>query len=246
MQSFNDDKLKRLGRVHNAKSAKKMVETAEKEGFKNLNLDLIFGVDGESLESWKKDLKEACLLPINHISCYSLTHDKDLKSIDEDTMAEMYEYAIAYLEDNGFKQYEISNFALDGYQCRHNLNYWRFIPYRGVGPSAVSYEESSREENVADVNEYARKVLDGESPVASREKLSSEGRAREAAAVKIRTIEGVDFEWFKENTGFDFLSLEKEAVRRLEEDGLIECADRSVRLTRRGILLCDIVSGAFL
>ena len=244
-QSFNGEKLKHLGRIHDAGTAKKAVELSVKKGFKNISIDLIFGVSGESLESWKKDLKYAVSLPIKHISCYSLTHDKDLRPTDDDTVAQMYKYAIAFLEDNGFKQYEISNFAHTGYQCKHNLNYWEGNPYVGVGPSAVSYLEGSREENIKDVKEYVRCVADGRSPVLSREKLTPSMSARETAAVKIRTKEGINLKWFKEKTGFDFMDLEKDSVRKLAEDGLIEYNKKHVRLTKKGILFCDIVSSAF-
>lgn len=245
-QSFNDNKLKRLGRAHDAVSAKNAVELAGKKGFKNISIDLIFGVPDETESVWKKDLETAAALPVRHVSCYSLTHEKDIKPIDDDTTAQFYERAISYLESKGFKQYEISNFALKGCECRHNMNYWDAGPYIGLGPSAVSYSDGLRSENVHDVDEYIKRGQAAFSAVVSSEKLQPDSRARETAAVKIRTMEGIDFEWFRQKTGFDFLELEKDAVRRLSEDALIECRDGSARLTRRGILFCDVVSSSFL
>lgn len=261
-QSFNNDKLKSLGRIHNSISARGAVEVAEKKGFKNISIDLIFGSSGEDINCWKKDLKEAVLLPVTHLSCYSLTYERDtplLKSVkrgditplEEEKMADMYNLAVSYLSDKGFKQYEISNFSKDGFQSRHNLNYWNNGPYIGLGPSAVSYIDGSREENVCDIIDYIKRVELGSSPVAEREKLSMMRRAKETAALKVRTIEGIDFEWFKKKTGFDFIDLEKNQSSKLIEDLLIEYkkdgdALKGVRLTRKGLLFCDIVSSAFL
>jgi oxygen-independent coproporphyrinogen III oxidase len=157
----------------------------------------------------------------------------------------MYRYAISFLKARGFDQYEISNFALTGYRCSHNINYWDRSPYTGLGPSAVSYRDGSREENVRDVREYIRCVEDGRTVVASKERLSSEASARETAAVKIRTMDGINLKWFREMTGFDLLGLEAGPVKRLYEEGLIECNAKDVRLTQKGILFCDIVSSAF-
>lgn len=245
VQSFNDNKLKRLGRIHDAADAIKAIELSKKY-FNDISIDLIFGVSSETLEGWKDDLKEAVSFPVDHISCYGLTHDKDLKPTYEETMAEMYKYSISYLEDEGFKQYEISNFSKPGHRCRHNMNYWDGGPYKGLGPSAVSYLNGSREENIASVEEYIRMVNDKRSPVASKESLSPDRRAKELAAIKIRTNEGIGLKWFKDKTGFDLLGLEKEAISKLAEDGLIEYNDKCVKLAKKGLLFCDVVSSAFL
>lgn len=262
-QSLNNDKLNRLGRVHDAYAAKECVELAAKKGFKNIGVDLIFGVGGETLESWKDDLEEAVRLPVKHVSAYSLTHDRHLEPVEDEQMAEMYKHAISYLKDSGFKQYEISNFARDGCQCRHNINYWDAVSYKGLGPSAVSYDGQTREENVADLAEYISRSESGKSTVEFSERLSPEDRAKETAAFKIRTMDGIDMEWFERKTGFPFFELEGDAVHKLAEDGLIEFIYRfpspawpprdghagdgsGVRLTPKGILLCDIVSIAFL
>ncbi len=219
-QSFNDAKLKRLGRIHDGVCARKAAVLAHKKGFKNISIDLIFGVRRETFEDWKKDLEESIGLPVKHISCYGLDH-KELEAEEEDS-ARMYEYAMDFLSDEGFRQYEISNFAKDGFLCRHNLAYWSNDPYLGVGPSAVSYKEGTREENVPGVVDYIRRAEAGGTVVSSGEKLDDEALAKETAALKIRTMEGIDFEWFKKKTGFDFQELERGVLQRLLEDGLIE------------------------
>ncbi|MDP3730038.1 MAG: radical SAM family heme chaperone HemW [Candidatus Omnitrophota bacterium] len=262
VQSFDNSKLKKLGRLHDDSGAVEAVAKAEKSGFRNIGIDLIFGVWDESIPSWKKDLKIAAGLPVTHISCYGLTYephtsikeclkDGSITPLPEERSADMYDLAISYLADKGFAQYEISNFSKPGFQCRHNHTYWNNDPYTGLGPSAVSYSGSVRIENIRDVPEYVEKVRSGESLFGSSEKLSPEERAKETAAVKIRTMEGIDFDWFRKKTLFELPDLEREALPKLIADGLIEqsspcSAAEGVRLTRKGVLFCDTVSGAFL
>ena len=249
IQSFNDAKLKRLGRIHDGRSGKTAVVLAHKKGFINISIDLIFGVRLENIESWKKDLEEALDLPVKHISCYGL----DCKKMEakEEEAADMYECAMDLLSKKGFRQYEISNFARDGYASRHNLNYWNNDPYIGLGPSAVSYMDGIREENMSGIEDYLGRAGRGEPLTVSSEKLKGVDNAKETAAIKIRTMEGIDFKWFKDKTGLDFRTLEQAVLPKLLEDGLVEYIKAEygfsrVALTRKGILFCDIVSSAFL
>ena len=238
------------------------IERTARAGFKNISVDLIFGVWGEELPAWVSDLKIAVGLPITHISCYSLTYEQgapikesvkngSLIPLEEDIVADMYNLAISKLADNDFRQYEISSFSKPGFCCKHNLAYWNNDPYVGLGPSAVSYVDGLRQEFVSDVSEYIKKIAFKDDPVISSEKLSPKESARETAALKIRTMEGIDFDWFKIKTGYDFLDLEGEAISKLEEDGLVEYkrsgpTAKGLRLTHKGILFCDTVSSAFL
>ena len=262
IQSFDDSKLKRLGRLHDGRRAMEAVAKAKKTGFENIGIDLIFGVWDESIPSWKDDLKIASDLPITHISCYSLTCEPgtlikecvkngSIIPLAEEISADMYDMAISYLAGKDFTQYEISNFSRSGFHCKHNYTYWNNDPYTGLGPSAVSYADGVRIENIPDVSEYVKKIRSGIQPVGSSEKLSPEERAKETAAVRIRVMEGIGFNWFKKKTLFDLPDLEKKALPRLIADGLIEqskpgSAAQGVRLTRKGILFCDMVSAAFL
>jgi oxygen-independent coproporphyrinogen-3 oxidase len=261
-QSFDNSKLKRLGRLHDGPSAVEAVARAEKIGFKNIGIDLIFGVWDEVLSAWKDDLRIASDLPVTHISCYGLTYEPGtsiktcVKSgsiipLPEEMSADMYDLAISYLADKGFAQYEISNFSKPGFRCKHNYAYWNNDPYTGLGPSAVSYADGVRRENIPDVSGYIDKVRSGLEPIGSSEKLSPEEAAKETAAVKIRTIEGIGFDWFRKKTLFDLPDLERKVLPKLIADGLIEQskagpAALGVRLTRKGILFCDTVSSAFL
>ena len=262
VQSLDDRKLQNLGRMHNSRAALDAVALATKRGLKNINIDLIFGVWGEDPKRWKKEVSQAARLPITHVSCYSLTYEKSTplflavknKSIiplEDEIVAGMYETAIDILALGGFKQYEMSNFASTGFECRHNLNCWENNPYTGLGASAASYVDGVRSKNVSDVTEYIRRAGEGRSLAESSEKLSPVKRAKETAAVKIRTKEGIDFAAFREKTGFDFLELEKKALPGLIDQGLVKYKkDRDavigVVLKRKGFLFCDTVSSALL
>jgi oxygen-independent coproporphyrinogen III oxidase len=247
VQSFDDKKLKKLGRIHNAETAQEKILLAHKMGFKNISLDLIFGVWGESLSDWKNDLAAAAVLPVKHISAYALSYEKNTplsKMVNRDAMkrpsdacvAAMYELAMSFLPAQGFLQYEVSNFALKGFECRHNLNYWDNGEYLGLGPSAVSYVNGVRSRNRARLHDYIKRVNMGKSLIVSREKLSPEKSRREAAAIKIRTAAGIVFDPLFSNE-----------INGLLKRGLIEyCRNkRGIRLTPKGFLFCDEVSAAF-
>ncbi|MCM8786572.1 MAG: radical SAM family heme chaperone HemW [Candidatus Omnitrophica bacterium] len=266
-QSFNDKKLERLGRMHSSYQAKTAISLCKKYGFKNINIDLIFGVFGETYPIWKKDLLEVIKLAPSHVSIYMLTYEKNtplykqlqkklILQMDEELVVKMYKFAINFLEKNGFCQYEISNFAKRNYFCQHNINYWENNPYTGLGPSAFSYNDGVRAKNISCLKEYIEKVKKNENFIAFSEKLKPIRRAKETASLKIRTIEGIDFDWFYKKTGFDFLVLEKEALRMLIKNRLIRyriCNDPAknklkvgICLTKKGLLFSDTVSAALL
>ena len=262
LQSFDDQKLKKLGRIHNCRKAQEAVCLAQSSGFKSISIDLIFGVWDEKFPDWKKELQQAVSLPVKHISVYSLTYEKGtalskmlkkglIKPLEDEAVAGMYEYAVDFLEGRGFKRYEVSNFARGGYICRHNCGYWQNEPYIGLGPSAVSYIDGVRKKNIPDVKEYIARIKKGSSVIKSQEKLSDVQKAKETAALKIRTKEGINLEWFKEKTGFDFLRLEKASIIGLQEKELIDYEKKDgkikrVSLTKKGFLFCDIVSSELL
>ena len=262
VQSFNDMKLKRLGRIHNAKKAANAVMLSKKKGFGNLNVDLIFGAPGETPDDCCAELARAVEFPVTHISCYGLTYEKgtplykaknkgEVIPVDEEDLARMYSSAIKYLPGHGFRHYEVSNFAKKGFECRHNLNYWRNDEYIGLGPSAVSYICGARKRHLPDVREYIKRAKAGKSTIVSSERLAGDRKAKEAAAVKIRTAEGIDFGWFKKKTGFDFRELEADPLRRLSAAGLIKYKKikgkaAGILLTEKGFLFCDTVSSEFM
>jgi len=261
-QSIRDGKLKTLGRVHDAGKAASSVMNASRAGFDNISIDLIFGLWFEGLKSWKAELEEAVKLPVKHVSCYELTYErgtplfamlenKVIQLPEDNVVAGMYEAAIEELALRGFKQYEVSNFAKPGFESRHNMNYWDNSSYLGLGASAFSYDGQTRSRGVADACEYTKLILSGKDVIEFSEKLPPERRARETAAVKIRTKEGIDFNWFKEKTGYDLKDLEKKAIPKLIDEGLIKYTrDKDditgISLKRKGFLFCDTVSSNLL
>ncbi|MCX5687912.1 MAG: radical SAM family heme chaperone HemW [Candidatus Omnitrophica bacterium] len=256
-QSFDDKKLNSLGRIHSAKQAVEAIELSKKIGFNNTSIDMIFGVSKEDLKALEAELEKAAGFDIQHISCYSLSYEtdtplfimrekKEVSPIDDEVMADMYRYTMSYLPDKGFNHYEVSSFSKPGFECRHNLNYWDNNSYVGLGPSAVSYIGGVRSENVKDVKEYIDRFNKGMDLVMSWEELPPVQMAKESASIKIRTKEGIDYGWFKNKTGFDFLELEKSTLGDLAEQGLIEYNEKSVRLTNKGFLFSDTVSSTLL
>ena len=262
MQSLDERKLKKLGRPHSVERGRESISEATRAGFKNIGVDLMFGVWSEDEESWKKELLSAARLPVKHVSCYELTYEKgtplfdavtakSVSPLEDDVTAGMFETAIDTLAIGGFKQYEVSNFAKPGFECRHNLNYWENSPYIGLGASAVSYLNGVRSKNISDIGQFIRRFEKGKDLSASSEKLSPVRRAKETAAVKIRTSSGIDFKWFKDKTGYDFCGLEKKAIPGLLGNGLVKYIKigdlaTGIVLKRRGLLLCDTVSSALL
>lgn len=263
VQSLDDRKLKKLGRLHNAEKARGAVHLAAKRGFSNIGIDLIFGAWGETVEDWKSEIDEAVKLPVSHISCYSLTYEKgtplfkavlnkSILPIEDDRSSAMYEMTMELLPVRGFKQYEISNFAKsEESRCRHNMSYWENNPYIGLGASAVSYTDGVRAKNVSNIREYIKRYRRGTSLVESSEKLSPVRSARETAAIKIRTRDGIDFKWFREKTGYDLKELERKALSDLMDKDLIKYKREGGSLTgitlkHRGILFCDTVSATLL
>jgi len=262
LQSLDDRILKKLGRIHDARRGADAVRLAAKKGFSNISADLIFGVWGEEPKHWESQLEEATKLPLKHISAYALTYEKktplfdalknkSVTPLEDETVAAMYEAAIDRLALRGFKQYEVSSFAKEPFQCRHNLSYWENNPYIGLGASAVSYSGGVRTKNVASVSEYIARAQDGRPLAESSEKLSPLRRAKETAAIKIRTKDGIGFAWFKEKTGFDFMELEGKAVAELIDKDLIKyrkegSAPTGIALKRKGFLFCDTVSSTLL
>lgn len=262
MQSLEDTKLKKLGRIHTSSKAVESVLLAKECGFNNISVDMIFGVWGQTLSSWENELKRIVKLPINHISTYALIYEKgtplfkSLKErriipLDDTVVAEMYELTMSYLSKQGFIQYEVSNFAKKGFACKHNLIYWDNGYYLGLGPSAASFDGKVRSKNVSGVIKYIDIVANEQSPFEFQEKLSDKKFAQETAALKIRTKKGIDFSWFDERTGFDFVELYKDELGELINKGLLryktkKSKEAGVYLSRRGFLFADTASSSLL
>lgn len=257
-QSFFPDELAVLERIHDPSHIAESIIAARRAGFDNVNLDLIYGIPGQSMDRWRESLARAIDLGTDHLSCYSLMYETGtaltkfrdqgrVTPCDESLEADMFEATIDILAQAGYQQYEISNFAKPGRRCEANLIYWRNEEYLGVGPSAVSYLDGVRRKNVADVRKYVGQLADQpDNLIVEQETLTPKARAAETAIQMLRLIEGIDRTHFLATTGFDPCSLFADAVAETATAGLIETTPTHIRLTRRGLLLSNYVMRAFL
>lgn len=257
-QSFFPDELKVLERIHDPAHIAESVLAARRAGIDNVNIDLIYGIPGQSMARWRESMQRAIDLGTDHLSCYALMYEPGtamtkfreqgrVTPCDESLEADMFEATIDVLAAAGYEQYEISNFARPGRHCEANLVYWRNQEYLGVGPSAVSYLNGLRRKNIADVRKYiARVVENADDIVVESESLDSTHRAGETAIQLLRLIDGIDREQFTQTTGFDACTLFAVAIEAMRGASLIDVTEKAIRLTRRGLLLSNYVMRAFL
>src|SRR5438876_3697691 len=201
VQSWDDALLKILGRDHNAHQAEESFRLLRDAGFSNINVDLMFGLPGQTAEQWEVTLKKTIQLQPQHISAYCLTYEEDTEFFlrhscgelrsNADLEAEFFELAMSLLEEAGYEQYEISNYARRGYASTHNRAYWTGEDYLGIGPSAFSTFGMRRWQNVPDYREYIARVLAGRSVIKSTEELTPEMKHTEQIALSLRTRNGV-------------------------------------------------------
>jgi oxygen-independent coproporphyrinogen-3 oxidase len=252
VQSFHRSELELLGRRHSADEAVRSVRQAQDLGFTNVGIDLIFAVPGSTLDSWQRSLESAISLGMQHISAYSLSFEPGtplyearrlgrIDSIEEDTDRAMYELAIDLLAAAGFVQYEISNFAREGFECRHNMGCWENRPYIGIGPSAASYWRGERTANVADIDAYISRIEAGRPATEQRQQPDRDDCICETAVLNLRTRRGVNLADFQRRTGADFRKVFATPLRRHEREGLIEAGAGQVRLARRALAVADSV-----
>ncbi len=248
-QSFNEDDLEFLTRNHNSKQAVECIEIAAKSGFRNINVDLIFSIPGQSLETWKDNLAAAIALPIQHISAYSLILEPgtslnyqvkhgltSLRSIEHD--AESYESLIDTLVDNNFLQYEVSNFSKPGFECIHNLNYWYHVNYLGFGPSAHSLWDAKRWNNYSNITRYIDAVKINQHGIKSEEFLNPTELYNERIYLGLRS-RGVDLDLFEKDFDILLLSSEERFVNELIKKNFVEVDNNFLKLTKKGYLLCE-------
>lgn len=258
VQSFDDDELRLLGRVHDADQARRAYHQARAVGFRSVNLDLIFGLPGQTVASWRATLQQALDLGPEHLSLYALTLEEhtplarrigrgELPALDDDLAAEMYELAEAELARRGYVHYEISNWARPGFECQHNLIYWRNQPYLGLGAGAHSWFAGQRWANVCVPQTYVKEMTGGHPPVAEDEVIGTALEMAETAILGLRLVgEGVNLGAFRAQFGADFTAVYGREVRELVAIGLLEAMSDRVRLTRRGRLLGNQVFQHFL
>jgi putative oxygen-independent coproporphyrinogen III oxidase len=256
-QTFDDRELARLGRSHTAADTRQTFKYLRDAGFDNISFDLIAGLPGQSLETWKRNLEEAFSLSPEHVSFYLLevhegtplaSHIK--RGIqprpDEDLAAEMYELMLDRADASGYEHYEISNLCLPGFESRHNTKYWTMAPYYGFGCSAHSFDGRFRRwSNECDVMRYVELLELGGSAVVNVTDLTHEERESEAAFLGLRMMQGLDLENYQNVFGTDLRQTHRDDLARFRDAGLIEYQGELLKLTRAGALLSNEVFSAF-
>jgi oxygen-independent coproporphyrinogen-3 oxidase len=246
VQSWDDSVLQSLGRTHDAAKAEESFHILRDAGFDNLSIDLIFGVPGQSLDSWRSTLDRSLRLAPEHLSAYGLTYEEDTEffrklgcgemSPDEGLEADQFELTAGMLGASGFHQYEVSNYSLTGRESRHNMAYWTGRDYLGLGPSAFSTVAGRRWRNIRETGIYSESTLSGKTAVDFEEGVTPELLSREKAAFGIRTLHGLPLD--------DSGKWERELLA-MQDEGLVTLiADRWI-LTSRGRLLADTVAEIF-
>jgi oxygen-independent coproporphyrinogen-3 oxidase len=248
-QSFRAAKLQLLERDHEAADIHKAVLLARHAGMQ-IALDLIFATPGETLDQWAADLETAVVLEPDHVSTYGLTFERgtafwsrrqhgELVEVDEGLQRDMYALAIHRLTSAGYEHYEVSNFAQPGCRSRHNQVYWSGEGYFAYGPGAARFIGGFRETNHRSTTTYLKRVLAGHSPVAERENLLPEARARELLVFGLRRIDGVSRHQFRNLTGFEIDDLVAAPLRKFVEGKLLSDDGERIRLTSDGLFVSD-------
>ena len=247
VQSFNDRELKALGRVHSADEARLSAELIKGSGLENLSLDLMYGIPGQTLGTWQKTLAAAVGLSPSHISAYELTPEKgtpiytyissgSVSLPDEDVVIEMYEFAIDYLASAGYDHYEISNFAVPGAECLHNLNYWNRGDYVGAGAGAHSFVQGMRSANAGNIEEYLSRLNDAVLPDGDPHLVSPPEAAKEFLFLGLRKREGIDIREAADK-GIDITT----RCREMFDRGYLTAKGTRVSLTGKGLVISNTV-----
>ena len=252
IQSFDDDDLRFLTRIHNSNTAIRTVNDAANAGFENISLDLIFNLPGQTKSKWLKNLEQAIQLPVKHISAYSLilergtilnkmVLDGKVKIADEDFDAELYQDTIEFLTSNGFYQYEVSNFAKPGFECIHNNACWHYTDYFGFGTSAHSFIYGTRWWNFSSLKMYNDKVEKAGNAVAGSEVINKESAINEFIMLELRSS-GLNLKNFEDRFGDEMREWLKKKYAYfvlLKNQNFVSIDDNSIKLTAKGYAICD-------
>jgi oxygen-independent coproporphyrinogen-3 oxidase len=253
-QTFDDTELKRLGRRHTAQDARETIELLRSADFNNVSFDLIAGLPRQTLKDWERNLDEALKLKPEHLSLYLLEiheatplaeqiRSKRQPMPDEDLSAEMYELMLEKVSENGYEQYEISNFALPDFESKHNSKYWTLDAVFGFGCSAHSFDGRERRwANERDTSKYVEMLEQNFSPIVEENEID---RKSESVFLGLRLNAGIDLDEYKKGFGADLTEEYAEDLKRFRETELIEIAENRLRLTNKGRLFSNEVFAVF-
>ena len=262
VQSFNENNLRFLDRIHSPGDSLSTIDWARQAGFDNIGMDLIYGLPQQDEKKWLDDLDRAVQTNPAHLSCYILTRefgtplDRDVRSgrlrlPTEDSLRELFDITVDYMMNHNFLHYEVSNFAhqpkdrRDCCKSRHNVKYWSLAPYIGLGPSAHSYLEPERHWNHRSVTKYSRDIREGKLPIADKETLSREQQFMEGVYLGFRMTEGIDLADFERRFGIDFIATFAEKIREFKECDWLTVSPTHCALTRNGMILHESITAAF-
>jgi putative oxygen-independent coproporphyrinogen III oxidase len=249
VQSFNPQERTMLGLSGTMSEATSGMQIAKQAGFSNINLDLIYGIPSQTVQSWEMTLACALELDPSHLSCYALSLEKGTRFynefrrgvfevMDPDREAQFQEQAEVQLERRKWSRYELSNWAKSGFACQHNLRYWRGLEYLGLGPSAQSYVSGSRYGNVSSIEQYSKYLMAGQLPIAARELLSPFQQEKERIVFGLRLLEGVPIDWVHGASQDEAWAA---SFKTLVEENYLLPTERCVQLTRKGRQFADTV-----
>ncbi|MFR8835810.1 radical SAM family heme chaperone HemW [Bacteroides nordii] len=251
LQTFDEATLRLLNRRHTAVQAITAIERCREAGFRNISIDLIYGLPGETAERWEHDLTQAIALNPEHISAYHLIYEEGtpiykmlqqhrVSEVDEESSVYFFSSLIDRLTTAGYEHYEISNFCRPGYHSRHNTSYWQGIPYLGCGPSAHSFNRREREWNIASLNKYLQGIESGER-ACETEILDTTTRYNECIITSIRTSQGLSLTKLKEEFGTELWQYCLNMAAHSIKNGMLEERGDNLRLTRKGIFISDSI-----
>ena len=257
VQSFENDMLIIMGRIHDRALAIRNIKEAVKAGFTNISIDLMHGYPLQTEEGFRNSMKTAVELGISHISCYSLKVGEDtplqnmldkglLPEIDDEKDRSMYKAALNYLPSKGFRHYEISNFALPGYECKHNIGYWVLDEYLGVGAGAHSFIDGRRFSNTGDLGTYIRSLNEFKIPEVYSESIEKSESISEFMILGLRLINGINTEDFNKKYNQDIFSVFENEINECVEAGLLISTSKTIRLSTKGLDFANKVFRKFI
>ena len=246
-QTFSPERLLFLRRKHTAEQTTKAVNLLRGVGISNISVDLMYGFPNETLAEWERDIQQALVLNVEHLSAYALQYEEgtplyrmlergEVNEIDEELERQMYFRLIDALAEAGFEHYEISNWGKPGHHSRHNSSYWNQIPYIGLGAAAHSFDGQNRQWNVADIHKYMNGIEKGE-PCVEYEELTPDNHYNEIVMTALRTSDGLALDKLS-SCSADYCLKQ---ARRFVDDGLLKIDNQFLRLTRKGLFVSDMV-----